>query len=250
MNRNYRKHSLATVVAALTLSASAHGALITTTTNDAGGADAAVRATTPAVTEGNAATPVSFDAAGSPSAAGIGAIALRFNTGPTGEKAGASVSFVYRRNNSAGFTLYGVADSAAGAGWDETTLTADTAVANGWLTNSGTAFTPTASLVNLGTIGLTGTSANTVRTYPGGADAAPNAALDGFLSADTDGRVTFLLVPSSARSPFVYTREAAGTALVAPTLSFNANTDATPEPAALTGLLVAAAGLSRRRVRH
>ena len=227
------------------------GAAVTVTTADASGADAAFRATTPAVVEGNATTAISFDAANAPSALNIGAIALRFGVGASSTKDSATLSFVYRRNNTAGFTLYGLADSATGNNWTESTLTAAGAIANGWFTSDGSTLAATDSLVNLGTIALTGTAANTVRTYPTngvGTDVAPNSALDSFLSADTDGVVTLLLVPSTARSPFFYSREAATSASLAlPTLSFNATPTSTPEPAALSLIGLAAITTLRRR---
>lgn len=254
ISSNYRVSLLAIGLMAV----SAEAAAVSVTTAGTNGADAGFRASSPDVNEGNGTGPISFDNSSNPgtqAATNIGAIVLRFGVGDLGTKSNAVLNFYYRRNNSNSFALYGLNDNAAGQDWSETGITANGAVANGWFTiDSSTPAFPTlvagSGLTLIGSLAQSGASANTLRAFPnGGTETAPNTAFDNFLSADTDGLVTLLLVPSSTRSPFFYNREAIGTTLTAPTLSF-VNTPpetSTPEPAVLGLAGVGAVFLGRRR---
>ena len=182
-------------------------------------------------------------------------ILLRFDLGATSgtdvDSATISLAQTYGANRSRNWLIYGLRDGNAGELWNETATTYDSAPGvNGPgaadasysidIYNAGT--NPTGAWELVGTQNAWG-----IAGVGGGAASMPAVNLSGFINADTDGYVSFLLITDgggdSSQYYGVVAKEAGGDTSLFPTLIVNT----VPEPSvALLGGL-GLLGLIRRR---
>ena len=154
----------------------------------------------------------------------------------TGGTSGASLSFTKTGSNSTSVNVYGLVDGHPGENWSESVITYANAPGVDTASSSAAGIALLDSdTVLLGTISF-GTG-QLVLSLSG-------SALENFLSADTDGRVTIIVKGTADRGAFLRTKEwTAG----APALSLPSASIVIPEPTSLSCLAVAVAGLVRRR---
>ena len=148
--------------------------------------------------------------------------------------AGARIDFHETGNNGRAITVYGLNDGDVGEGWDEATITYNTAPGISFNNSAAplltTDFDP-ARLTNLGTL-MTTASTDEVVSFSG-------AAMEAFIAADTNSLLTFYLYQPGSNGNVVFTTKEGGRA---PALVL--------VPAPTAGLLLGLAGVALAAVRR